>query len=66
MSTDRCFVRQCPKPLGHNGPHRLECCCCGIDFYVPNESADHDYYFYRPRNIICCLCVFGGFGVFKA
>ncbi len=61
MSTSRCFVRDCPKPLYHNGPHRLDCCCCGIDFYVPDVSTDPDHYYYQPRNIVCGLCAIVGY-----
>jgi len=61
MSASHCFVRNCPKPLYHNGPHQLECCCCGIDFYVPDCSNDPDYYYYQPRNILCGLCALVGY-----
>lgn len=53
-------MRNCPKPLHHDGPHRLECCSCGIDVFEPYYSEDPNYYYYQPRNVVCGPCLWFG------
>ena len=53
MSTTRCVKCTHEKrPVGHNGPHLVDCTACGWWMCVPDDESFN----YDPRTFLCGPC----------